>query len=130
MVTTRIFVKVTTAAKVLVMAVSQVFAVSAFATPTRLECTMTNAGAGDKDTTHTIFIVFDAEKNTLVLYQGALRRDFANVTISTVSINGATDDASIGIDRSSSSIVVQTYSQDHVSGEFGACRPAAISRPD
>jgi hypothetical protein len=129
MVTNRLFVKVTTAAKVLAMACSQFFAVSALATPARLECTMTSAGADGKDTMHTIFIVFDAELNTLVLYQGAQRREFADVMISTVSINGATDDVSIGIDRSSSSIVVQTYSQDHVSGEFGGCRPAAMPKP-
>jgi hypothetical protein len=129
MIINRLFMKVTTAAKALVMACSQFFVVTAFATPARLECTMTSAGADGKDTTHTIFIVFDAELNTLVLYQGTQRREFADVTISTVSINGAIDDVSIGIDRSSSSIVVQTYSQDHVSGEFGVCRPAAMPKP-
>ena len=125
----RLLVKFTTATKVLVMACSQLFAVGALATPTRLECTMTSASPDDKNTTHTIFVVFDAEMNTLVLYQGAQRREFADVTISTVSINGATDDVSIGIDRSSSSIVVQTYSQDRVSAEFGACKPAAVPKP-
>jgi hypothetical protein len=129
MVINRLFVKVMIVSSVLVSAYSPFFTVGGFAAPMRLECVLTSAGADDKETTRTILVVFDAERNTLVSYQGARPREFADVTISTVSINGNTDDISIGIDRSSWSIVVQTYSQDRVSGELGTCRPAAMSRP-
>jgi hypothetical protein len=129
MVINRLFVKVTTVASVLVSANSLFFVIGAFAAPMRLECVLTSVGADDKETTRTILVVFDAEINTLISYQGARPREFSDVTISTVSINGNTDDMSIGIDRSSWSLVVQTYSQDRVSGEFGTCRPAAMSRP-
>jgi len=129
MVINRLFVRLPTVAGVLVSAYTPFLTIGAFAAPMRLECVLTNAGADDKETTRTILVVFDAEMNTLISYQDARPREFADVTISTVSINGSTDDMSIGIDRSSWSIVVQTYSQDRVSGEVGTCRPTAVSRP-
>jgi len=45
----------------------QFFPVPAFAMPTRLECTLTSAGAEGKETTRKISIVFDAQANTLDL---------------------------------------------------------------
>jgi hypothetical protein len=96
---------------------------AAFAMPVRLECTLTSAGADGKETIRKINVVFDAEANTLELYQGSQHRELGKVTISTISINGYNDDMSIGIDRSSWSIVVQTYSEDHVLAEFGVCKP-------
>ena len=129
MVMHRLVVRFWTVAGVVVSTYTPFLTIEAFAAPMRLECVLTNAGADDKEMTRTILVVFDAEMNTLISYQGARPREFADVTISTVSINGSTDDMSIGIDRSSWSIVVQTYSQDRVSGEFGTCRPAAMSRP-
>jgi len=101
----------------------QFFPVPAFAMPTRLECTLTSAGAEGKETTRKISIVFDAQANTLDFHEGSQHRELVKVTISTISIDGYTDDISIGIDRSSWSIVVQTYSQDHIIAEFGVCRP-------
>jgi hypothetical protein len=64
-------------------------------------------------------------KGTPEAIEGSQRRDLGKVTISTITIDGYTDDLSIGIDRSSWSIVVQTYVQDHVRAEFGVCKPAA-----
>lgn len=124
MVIDRSFVRATAVASMLASTSSAFFTVGALAKATGLECALTSARADNKETTRTISIAFDAEANTLVSYQGAQHRDLANVTISTVSINGNTDDMSIGIDRSSWSIVVQTYSQDHVVAEFGVCKPA------
>ncbi|HTV33828.1 MAG TPA: hypothetical protein VME69_12125 [Methylocella sp.] len=90
----------------------------------RLECTLTAAGGEGKEmTTRQIGIVFDTEANKLDFYDGAQRRELAQVTISTISIDGYTDDLSVGIDRSSWSIVVQTYAPDHVHAEFGVCKP-------
>jgi hypothetical protein len=125
----RLFVKVATLVSALVLICSPLFCVSAFAAPARIECVLKSEGAGGKDAGRKIAVVFDAEMNTLVAYQGDQRLEFKDVTISTVSINGATGDTTIGIDRSSWSIVVQTYAQDHVSDEFGPCKPAATTKP-
>ncbi|VFU08600.1 hypothetical protein [Methylocella tundrae] len=97
----------------------------AFAKPTRLDCTLTSAGTDGKDTSRQASVTFDEEANTLVFDAGSQRRDLGKVTISTITIDGYTDDLSIGIDRSSWHIVVQTYAQDHVRAEFGVCKPAA-----
>jgi len=94
MVINRLFVRLPTVAGVLVSAYTPFLTIGAFAAPMRLECVLTNAGADDKETTRTILVVFDAEMNTLISYQGARPLEFADVTISTVSINGSTDDMS------------------------------------
>ena len=95
----------------------------AYAVPTRLQCVLASTEASGKDTTRTISIAFDAKANTLVVTQGAQQQPLAQVTISTISIDGYTDATSIGIDRSSWSIVVQTYAPDHASADFGSCKP-------
>jgi hypothetical protein len=102
---------------------------AAFAMPVRLECTLTSAEADVKESARKIGVVFDTEANTLDFYEGSLRRGLAKVTISTISIDGYTEDLSIGIDRSSWSIVVQTYSQDHILAEFGVCKPSPAPQP-
>jgi len=103
---------------------SSFFQMAAFAKPVRLDCMLTGAGGqGKETTTRQIGIVFDTEVNKLDFYDGAQRRELAQVTISTISIDGYTDDLSIGIDRSSWSIVVQTYASGHVHAEFGVCKP-------
>jgi len=121
--------KLPTFASVLAPVLYAFFAASAFATPTRLDCTLKSSTAEGKIADRAITIIFDTEANTLALSQGAQPQKFANVTMSNVSINGNTDDMSIGIDRSSWSVVLQTYSQDHVSNEFGTCRPPAAPTP-
>ncbi|HUI22388.1 MAG TPA: hypothetical protein VLZ74_15250 [Methylocella sp.] len=123
MVIYRSLVKAAAVVSALVPACSLFFPVAAFAKPTRLECTLTSAGADGKEMSRKISVVFDAGANTLDFYQGSQHSELAKVTISTISIDGYTDDMSIGIDRSSWSIVVQTYSQDHVLAEFGICKP-------
>lgn len=119
----RSLVKAAAVVSALAPAYSPFFPVPAFAMPTRLECTLTSAGAEGKETTRKISIVFDAAAKTLDFYQGSQHRELGKVTISTISIDGYTDDMSIGIDRSSWSIIVQTYSEDHVLAEFGVCKP-------
>ena len=123
MVGKRSFVKIIAGSGALALVLS-LAPVRALAIPTRLQCALTSTGADGKNTTRAISITFDAKANTLIFYQGAQHQALAHVTISTISVNGYTDEMSIGIDRSSWSIVVQTYSQDHTSAEFGVCKPA------
>lgn len=111
-------------------AISSLFApVVAFTMPVRLECTLKSAEADGKESARKISVVFDTEANTLDFYEGSQRRGLSKVTISTISIDGYTDDLSIGIDRSSWSIVVQTYLEDHVLTEFGVCKPPPVPHP-
>ena len=61
----------------------------------------------------------------LVVVDGAKNFDLAHVKISTISINGYNGEISIGIERSSWAIVLQTYSQNPPIAEFGQCQLAA-----
>ena len=61
----------------------------------------------------------------LVVVDGAKNLDLAHVKISTISINGYNGEISIGIERSSWAIVLQTYSQNPPIAEFGQCQPPA-----
>ncbi len=126
MVIKRSFLKAAAVVSIPALVSSAFYPVGALATPTRLECTLKSAGAGGKETTRKISIVFDAGAKTLDFYQGSQRQELAHVTISTISIDGYTSDMSIGIDTSSWSIVVQTYSPDHTLVEFGVCKPATV----
>ncbi|MGB9188176.1 MAG: hypothetical protein WCB34_09350 [Methylovirgula sp.] len=126
MVIKKSFLRTAAVVSALALVSSPFYPVGALATPTRLECTLTSAGADGKQTTRKISIVFDAEAKTLDFYQGSQRQALAHVTISTISIDGYTDNMSIGIDRSSWAIVVQTYLPDHTLAEFGACKPATM----
>ncbi len=98
---------------------------AADAAPTKLDCVLTQPGPDGKDVPHLITVAFDSEANTLVVVDGAKNLDLAHVKISTISINGYNDEISIGIERSSWAIVLQTYSQNPPIAEFGQCRPPA-----
>lgn len=93
------------------------------AAPIRLHCVLSSTGAADAKPSE-IDIVFDAESNSLTIDRGTQHVALSHVTISTISIDGYTQAISIGIDRSSWSVVVQTYSQDPPTAEFGTCKPA------
>ncbi|MGA3304175.1 MAG: hypothetical protein ABSC72_12935 [Methylovirgula sp.] len=95
------------------------------AAPIKLDCVLTHLGPDGTDVAHTITVAFDSEANTLVVVDGAKNLDLAHVKISTISINGYNGEISIGIERSSWAIVLQTYSQNPPIAEFGQCQPAA-----
>ncbi len=95
------------------------------AAPTKLDCVLTHLGPDGKDVPHPITVAFDSEANTLVVVDGAKNLDLAHVKISTISINGYNGEISIGIERSSWAIVLQTYSQNPPIAEFGQCQPPA-----
>jgi hypothetical protein len=96
------------------------------ASPTRLDCNLTTleTRAGKQFDSgvesRSITVVFDQETNALILYQeGSSRLD--NVSMSVASINGAAGNVTLGIDRSSWGIVLQTKKTDSTIAEFGAC---------
>ncbi len=96
------------------------------AMPMRLECSVKSEAADSTSAARVIAMTFDGETNTLLLSQSARDVKFENVTSTNVSINGNTKDMSVGIDRSSWSIVLQTYSEEQVSNEFGTCRMSTL----
>jgi hypothetical protein len=103
----------------------------ASATPQRLDCVLTDIGTQPGSESRPIVIVFDEDVKTLKAEASSQSYSFANVSISNVSINGADDDVSLGIDRSSLGIVWQQYGTRKVVTEYGQCRrtgqPAAAA---
>ncbi len=97
---------------------------TAAAQPSRLQCSVSNETADGASASRTLAITYDEEAKTLVVEDGAQRQDYKNVTISTVSINGAGTDTTIGVDRSSWSIAFQTYRPEGVTTLVGRCAPA------
>ena len=100
---------------------------SAFATPKRLDCQLTTleTKAGDKTDgaveNRLISVVIDPDANAIIVIDGAASRKLDNVGVSQISMSGSVDDISVGIDRSSQSVVLQTYRSDTVLSEFGIC---------
>lgn len=88
----------------------------------QLDCVLTDIGTQPGSENWRIAIVFDDDAETLLAQDGAESLRFTSVSISKVSINGATDNASIGIDRSALGIVWQKYGSTGVVTEYGKCR--------
>jgi len=100
------------------------------AAPQRLDCVLTDieikssgakfdsqAGAEKR----TVAVAFDDDSKKLTVSQGGIEMPLKNVAISQTSMTGAGDNFSIGIDRSSWRIVLQTYGQGTARNEFGDC---------
>jgi hypothetical protein len=100
------------------------------AAPQRLDCVLTDieikssgakfdsqAGAEKR----TVAVTFDDDSKKLTVSQGGIEKPLKNVAISQTSMTGAGDNFSIGIDRSSWRIVLQTYGQGTARNEFGDC---------
>ncbi|HKH81116.1 MAG TPA: hypothetical protein VKA03_05835 [Methylovirgula sp.] len=75
-----------------------------------------------------IVVVFDEDKKTLTAEEGGHSYSFSKVSISNVSVTGAADSISLGIDRSSLGIVWQQYGADKVDTEYGHCNPVQPPR--
>ena len=96
---------------------------AAYAKPVRLDCMIADESATAQSPARRLVVVFDEERKTLSVGGDASSEAYRSVTISTVSINGAGANTTVGIDRSSWSIVFQTYRADGIETEMGACRP-------
>ena len=105
------------------LAMVLVWTTAAFAVPQRLDCVLTDKEASPASENRPIVVVFDEDAKTLTAKDGANSYSFSKVSISNVSINGAVDSVSLGIDRSSFGIVWQQYGTDKVSTEYGQCHP-------
>jgi hypothetical protein len=88
----------------------------------QLDCVLTDIGTQPGSENRAVAVVFDEGANTLSAQDGTRILRFASASISNVTINGATDSLSIGIDRSSLGIVWQKYGSSGVVTEYGKCR--------
>ncbi len=92
----------------------------------RLACALTDTTAKPDSESRPITVIFDDESKMLKAEEVGQTHIFRNVSISSVSISGVSDDLSIGLDRSSLGLVFQSYG---IGGrvtaiEFGRCQPA------
>lgn len=101
-----------------------VWAAAASAAPQRLDCVLMDKDASPASENRPVVIVFDEDAKTVTAEAEGQTYSLEKVSISNISINGAADSVSLGIDRSSFGIVWQQYGADKVSTEYGRCRPA------
>jgi hypothetical protein len=103
---------------------------TAKATPQELDCILTDVETKSEETKfdsqvavekRAIVVTFDEQQGSLSLRQGTANKSLQDVTITPTSMNGAADDISLGIDRSSWRIVFQSYGPNSVRNEFGIC---------
>lgn len=99
---------------------------ASLASTRRLACALTDTTAKPNSESRPITVIFDAESKMLKAEEVGQTHIFRNVSISSVSISGVSDDLSMGLDRSSLGLVFQRYG---VGGkvtaiEFGRCQPA------
>ena len=106
------------------LATVMVWNAAASAAPQQLDCVLTDTEGKPGSENRPIVVVFDEDAKTLTAKEGGNSYSFSKVSISNVSINGAVDSVSLGIDRSSFGIVWQQYGADKVSTEYGRCHPA------
>ena len=100
------------------------------AAPQELDCILTDVETKSEETKfdsqvavekRAIVVTFDEQQGSLSLRQGTANKSLQDVTITPTSMNGAADDISLGIDRSSWRIVFQSYGPNSVRNEFGIC---------
>ena len=100
------------------------------ATPQELDCILNDVETKSEETKfdsqvavekRAIVVTFDEQQGLLSLHEGKANKLLQDVTITPTSMNGAADDISLGIDRSSWRIVFQTYGPNSVRNEFGIC---------
>ncbi len=110
---------------IIASASTMVFAWTACAsgTPRQLNCVLTDTEAKPGSESRLIVVIFDEDKKTLTAGEGDHSYNFTKVSISNVSVSGEADSISLGIDRSSFSIVWQRYGADKVDAEYGHCHP-------
>lgn len=100
----------------------------AIAAPKRLDCNLTDLETkvgpnfNVEAENRAITVVFDAATKALTVYQDGSASVLKGVTMTQISMNGSTEDMSVGIDPSSLSIVFQTYKPGSMHAEFGVCK--------
>ncbi len=102
---------------------------SASAATQQLDCVLTDTGTQPGSENRAVAVVFDDAAKTLSAQSGGQNFSFTSVSISNVTINGATDTISIGIDRSSLGVVWQKYNSTNVVTEYGKCRRSGHPAP-
>ena len=103
------------------LAMVLVWTAAASAAPQRLDCVLTDKEASPASESRPVVVVFDEDAKTVTAEAGGQTYSLEKVSISNISINGAADSVSLGIDRSSFGIVWQQYGADKVSTEYGQC---------
>ena len=105
------------------LAMVPLWTAAASAMAQRLDCVLTDKEASPASESRPIVVVFDEDAKTVTAEAGGQTYSLEKVSISNISINGAADSISLGIDRSSFGIVWQQYGADKLTTEFGHCRP-------
>lgn len=95
----------------------------------RLQCTLTDTDAQREVERRPIAIVFDEDAGTMRLLEGGRTRVLKNVSISMTSMSGADAEITVGVSRSSLSVVLQTYQKNSVQTEYGNCAIDVKGRP-
>lgn len=95
------------------------------AVPKLFDCTLTEfESTADNwlQTEHRVIaMVVDEEAKTITVSQDGTTQTLGNVSFSQSTINGYTDSISIGMDRSSGRLVLQSYGPSLEKTEFGTC---------
>jgi hypothetical protein len=115
-------VRLTTKIIVTALVTVWAWATDAAATPQQLSCVLTGIAAQSGSEIQPIIIMFDESAKTLNAKMGSQSYSLSNVSISPISISGDDSSLSLGIDRSSLSMVWQQYAADKVVTEYGQCR--------
>jgi len=93
----------------------------AWAAPQRLECTLTDTDTASAVEHRSITIIFDEDTAAMKLQEGGHTRNMTNVSISMTSMSGGDAGTTVGVSRSSWSVVLQTYQKNSVRTEYGVC---------
>jgi hypothetical protein len=109
------------------LAMVPLWTAAASAMAQRLDCVLTDKEASPASESRPIVVVFDEDAKTVTAEAGGQTYSLEKVSISNISINGAADSISLGIDRSSFGIVWQQYGADKVNTEYGHCSTARSS---
>ena len=106
----------------------------AHAAPKVFNCTLTQlesfADPNPSQTGHcSIDMTIDEEAKTITVSQDGTTQPLGHVSFWQSTINGYTGNLSVGMDRSSGSIVLQSYSPNSNKVEFGTCRLNEATAP-
>lgn len=96
------------------------------AAPQQLDCTLTmlESKANPNFTeaeSRPIAVIVDQQAKAIAVSQDGTTQALDHVTFSQLTINGYTSTLSLGMDKSSGNIVLQSYGPNANKTEFGAC---------
>ena len=108
---------------------------TALAEPTRLECMLsrlqTKSGQNFESAVEnrSLVVTFDEEGRSLKVDRDGKTYALGHITMTPISMTGYVDDISLGVDRSSWSVVLQTFGPNATTSEFGTCGKSTKSPP-